>query len=165
MPLGGQGIGQVRPQFARREIGQAPDLIEGLVSWPGRDYAIHARLVGGRRSGSAALLFLYGSRAFANALAQIGQFSPAHRAFTFHFHFLDSRRMDWKHALDTLAIANAADGEHGIQAVSTPPNHNTREYLDTFLVAFDDLGVDADGITHVEVNWILAVLLGFNFIE
>ena len=73
--------------------------------------------------------------------------------------------MQREHALDTFAVANAADGEGGVEAASAPANNNAGENLDTLFVAFDDFGVDAHGITDFEFRRIFPKLFGFNFVK
>ena len=84
--------------------------------------SIHAQVVanGGRIGNgkifAALLALLHGHGAFADALAKIVKLGPARPAFALHSHLLDVGTVDGKNALDTLAVADAAHGEGGIQA-------------------------------------------------
>src|SRR5262245_48201045 len=108
--------------------------------------------------GDGAFLFLHGSGAFADALAQVGQFGAANLSSAFDFDLLDPGRMQGENAFDAFTIADPAHGKGGIQTAPTAANDNAREDLDAFLVAFDDFGVHADGIADVEVRGLFAEL-------
>ena len=73
--------------------------------------------------------------------------------------------MHREHALDTLAVADAADRERLVETMPAATDHDAREDLDAFLVAFDDLRMHAHAVAHLEIQRFLAVLFLFNFVQ
>ena len=67
--------------------------------------------------------------------------------------------------LHTLAVADTADGEGLVQTAAADTDHDTREDLNTLLVALDDLGVHPDAVAHVEFRGFLAELLALDFVK
>src|SRR5436309_2067865 len=102
------------------------------------------QLLRGRRGH---FLFLDRHGAFAYAFAKVSELRATNRALAFHFDLVHARRMHREHALDTLAVADAADGEHFVQATSAFADHHAGENLDALFVAFDHLRVHAHRVT------------------
>jgi hypothetical protein len=57
-----------------------------------------------------------------------------------------------EHALDCHLAAELAHGEHRGDACAANLDHHALEGLDAFLVAFDDLVVDLDGVASAELR-------------
>ena len=102
--------------------------------------------------GCAAFFFLHESGTFAQALAKISEFRAADGPFALDFHFVHAWGVDGENALDAFAVADAADGEHLVQAVAAAANHYPGKNLDTFLVPFDDSLVNIDDIADLELR-------------
>src|SRR4030095_5004596 len=117
-----------------------------------------------RLCGGFLLFFLNQRGAPADALAQVGEFRASHVAVALNLAFIDAGRMHREHALDTFAVADAADGEGFVQAAPALSDDDTRENLDAFLVAFHDFGVDADGIAYVKAGRVLPELFRLNLV-
>jgi hypothetical protein len=60
--------------------------------------------------------------------------------------------MDREYALDPFAVGNAADSESFVQAAAFTANDDPGKNLDPLLVAFDDPGVHANAVAHLEVG-------------
>src|ERR1700722_11615716 len=118
----------------------------------------------GLRDRHAAFALLDQSRAFTDALAQIGQLGTADGAFAFDFNLVNARGMVGENALHAFAVADASDGEGGIQPVPAAANHDAGKNLDALFVAFDHFGVDTHGVADPEVGGAFAILLCFNFV-
>src|ERR1700682_51166 len=93
-------------------------------------------------------LFPHRGRFLAFARAEVIQLRPAGPAFLLHFHFRDARRMERKHTLDAFAVGNAADGKGFVEPASFSANNDSGKNLDSFLVAFDDAGVEAHAVAN-----------------
>jgi hypothetical protein len=117
----------------------------------------------GSRSGLFFLL-AYERGASAEAFAQVRQLGAADLAMALDFNLVHARRMQREDAFHAFAVADAAYRERLVQAGAAFADDHTRENLDAFLVAFDDFGVDFDGITDVELGVIFAKLFRFNFL-
>jgi len=115
--------------------------------------------------GCAAFFFLHESGTFAQALAKISEFRAADGAFALDFNFVHAWGVDGENALDAFAVADAADGEHLVQAVAAAANHYPGKNLDTFLVAFDNFCVHAHGIADRKISRVFAKLFRLNFIK
>src|ERR1041385_7938741 len=96
--------------------------------------------------GAIAFLFLHRGGAFADALAKVSKFCAPDSAATLDFDFINARRIDREDSFHTFAIADAANGKALIQAAATAANDDAGEYLDSFLIAFDDFRVHAHAV-------------------
>lgn len=72
--------------------------------------------------------------------------------------------MDREHAFDAFAVGDAADDKGGVEAPAAAADDDACEDLDAFLVAFDDLGMDADGISDVKLEGGFAELFRFDLV-
>ena len=73
--------------------------------------------------------------------------------------------MNRKYALHALAVADAAYGEGLVDSVAATPDDESGEHLNTLLLALDNLGVHLDGVTHVEFQRFLAVVLRLDLVQ
>jgi hypothetical protein len=73
--------------------------------------------------------------------------------------------MQRKNALNAFTVADPSNGKHLIETVTAPSNDNPGEYLDSFLVTFDDFGMHTNRVAHREVRCFLAKLFRFDFIK
>jgi hypothetical protein len=69
-----------------------------------------------------------------------------------------------ENAFHALAIADAADGEGGIQSMTPAANDDAGKNLDAFLITFNDLGMDAHAVAHGKNGRFLPILFRFNFV-
>src|SRR5262249_52348534 len=123
----------------------------------------------GAAGGGFAGVFSFGGRflfpdqggAFADAFAEVSQFGPAHFAAAFDLHFFDAGRVDGENAFHAFAVADPADSERLVETAAAPADDDAGKNLDSFLVAFHDFGVDADGIADIELGGFLAELFRF----
>jgi hypothetical protein len=99
-------------------------------------------------------LLANGGRFLAFAAAEVIELGAARFAFFFHFRLGDARRVHRENALDTFAVADAADGEGFVQAAAFAANHDAGENLHAFLVAFDDAGMDAHAVADIKLRQI-----------
>src|SRR5690242_21182814 len=60
--------------------------------------------------------------------------------------------MHRKHALDSFAVRNTANGKGFIQTAPFPADHDPGENLNTLLVAFHHSSMDADGIADAKLR-------------
>ncbi len=120
----------------------------------GQRTAVRLRLLG--RCGNPHFAFFNQRRAFSKAAAEISELGAARFALSFDLDFFDARRMQREHAFHSFAVADAAHRKHFIQAASPPAHDNAGKNLDAFLVAFDDLGVNANGIAYAEARAVFA---------
>lgn len=101
--------------------------------------------------GSAPLdLILDCGGGLALAGTEVVELGAANRPATLDLDFRDTRGVDRENALDTLAVGNTANGEIFIDPRPLPANHDTGINLDALLVAFNDAGVDLDGVSDIE---------------
>lgn len=107
-------------------------------------------------------LLLHGDGGLALAVTEIVQLGTANRSALLDLELGNTGRMKGKHALDTLAEADATHGEVGIDAGALAADDDTCVLLDTLLVTFDDACVNADGITHLERDEVGFELLFFD---
>jgi hypothetical protein len=82
-----------------------------------------------------------------------------------HDDFFDPGRVKGKHALDTFAIADAANGKAFVNATAFAGDDNTGENLDAFLITFFDPGMDLDGVADFEGGDLFFELFSFDFID
>ena len=89
-----------------------------------------------------------------NAVAQVVQLGATDLTTTGYFNFVDTRAVNWEHALNAFACDNAANGKGVVDlAMSTATRDNRAvKDLDALFVAFLDLGVDVDGIADFEIS-------------
>jgi hypothetical protein len=106
---------------------------------------------------------LDGRGGFALAGAEVVEFCAAHGTPALDLDLGDAGRMQRKDTLDPLAVGNTANGEVRVDAGPLSANHNTRVDLDPLLVAFDDAGVDFDGVADGETTGFRLELFGFDF--
>src|SRR6478609_4900965 len=104
--------------------------------------------LGGRRV--LVTLFLHGHGGLAAAIAEVVEAGAAHFGLLLDLDLLDVRRVDREHALDALAVADAADGEILVDAAALVGDDDAGENLDALLVTFTDLGVHTDAIANLE---------------
>src|SRR5690349_12001382 len=83
-------------------------------------------------------LLLHQRGTLAKALAKISQLGATNRALAFDFNPIHARRVHRENTFHTFAVADAPHGEHLVQPAPALADHNARENLDAFLVAFDD---------------------------
>src|SRR5690606_1765429 len=80
----------------------------------------------------------------------------AHRhRLTLDLALLDVRRVHRKHAFDTLAVADAADGKRLMDAMTLSRDHDPSEHLDALRVALAHLGVHTHAVANLEVGQVL----------
>src|SRR6478609_10688098 len=104
--------------------------------------------LGGRRV--LVTLFLHGHGGLAAAVAEVVEAGAARLGLLLDLDLLDVGRVDREHALDALAVADAADGEVLVDAAAFVGDDDAGENLDALLVTFTDLGVDTDAVTDFE---------------
>ncbi len=73
--------------------------------------------------------------------------------------------MQGEYPLHAFAVADAADGEHLVQPMTTAANHNAREDLDALFVAFDHFRVHTHSIADAEVCGVFAVTVPTQFYQ
>ena len=73
--------------------------------------------------------------------------------------------MHGENALHAFAVADPAHGEHLVQPMSTPPNHNAGEYLNALFVAFNHFGMHAHGIADAEIHGVLCETVPIQFYQ
>src|SRR5690606_25980318 len=90
----------------------------------------------------------------------------AHRhGLTLDLDLLDVRRVHGEHAFDTLAVADAANGEGLMNTMPLARDHDAGEHLDTLLVAFAHLGVHTHAVANLEVGQVLFQLRGSDLVD
>ncbi len=80
-----------------------------------------------------------------------------------HFDLGHFRAVEGENTLNTFAVGDLANGESLVQAAAFAGDDDAGENLDTFLVTFDDSGVNFDGVADIEGRHVLFDLLGFDF--
>jgi hypothetical protein len=73
--------------------------------------------------------------------------------------------VQWKHTLYTFALRDSAHGECFVQSPTFTANDNASEYLDSFLVAFHDTGMNAHAIPNRKLRYFASVLFFLNGID
>src|ERR1700733_270503 len=105
---------------------------------------------------------------FAAPAAQVVQLGAAHLAATHHRDRVDHRRIEWKHALHALAVGNLTHGEVLVQPGAGAADAHALIGLHAAALALDDLDVDDEGVTRLEIGDFLAKLrhlFVFDFFE
>lgn len=92
------------------------------------------------------------SHRLAHATTEKVEFRAADHAAANHFDLFNSRRVEGKFPLDPFVGYDATNRKHFTAARSAPPNHDAREDLDAFFVAFENLRVYVDRIADLEVG-------------
>jgi hypothetical protein len=64
----------------------------------------------------------------------------------------DGRRVERERALDTHAEGDLAHGERFAEPTARAPDHHALEDLHALPVAFDDAGMNLDGVTRSELR-------------
>jgi hypothetical protein len=64
----------------------------------------------------------------------------------------DRRRVERERALHTHAERDLADRERLAEAAARAPDHHALEDLHALPIAFDDAGMDLDGVTRSELG-------------
>src|SRR5207249_8708383 len=73
--------------------------------------------------------------------------------------------MHGEHALDALAVGDAAYSKCFIEPAAFASNHDSSKYLDPFLVSFHNSRMDSDVVAHLEcvgVGFLLLFLDGID---
>jgi hypothetical protein len=101
----------------------------------------------------------------ADAVAEEVQLGAADPGVTLHNHFGHFRRMKRERALNTFTCNDPPDGEHFTGSRAAAGNHDSREDLDALLIAFQNPGVNVDGVADVECQVVLAEAGLFNLFQ
>jgi hypothetical protein len=81
------------------------------------------------------------------------------RRRTLHFDLFDLGRMQRKLSLDAFPRNDPADDKHFARAATAFGDNNARKDLNALFAAFEDLGVNVDGIADGEAgNFLLEVV-------
>ena len=96
------------------------------------------------------LLAFAETRCFALQIAQIVKLGAAHAAGAHDVDVIDHRSVHRENALYALAKADLSHGDGFADARVLAGNHGSFKRLQTFLVAFFDLDVDANGVARAE---------------
>jgi hypothetical protein len=91
----------------------------------------------------------------ADATPQEVQLGSADDSAALHFNLLDAWAMDGELSFDTFSSNDSAYGEHLPAAGPTTTDDNSGEDLDAFLVSLQDLQMDIDSVTDIELGWVL----------
>ena len=82
-----------------------------------------------------------------------------------HLDLGDAGGVQRKHALDALAVRNAAHREILVQADALAADHDAGVNLDALLLALDHAGMHLHRVAHAERGHVLLHLLGFDFVQ
>ena len=110
-------------------------------------------------------LLANGCGRLAFALAEVVELGAADGTLALDFDFGDARRVEREYALDTLAVAHAADGEFRVDARAALADDDARIYLRAFLVAFHNARVHLHGVADVECRTVCLELFTFYFFD
>jgi len=101
----------------------------------------------------------------ADAVAEIVETGAADAAAFHDFDLGDLWSVDWEDPFDAFAVADFADGEGLADALAFPGDDDACEELDAFFAAFEDSGVDLDGVTDAEVGDVGLHLFALNLFK
>src|SRR4030095_8292878 len=73
--------------------------------------------------------------------------------------------MQRKYTLNAFSVGDSAHGECFVESPALTANHNASEYLDSFLVPFNDTGVDPHAVTNRKRGPVAFVLFLLNSID
>src|SRR5579885_2160233 len=121
----------------------------------GFDGRLRRRFGSTRRFALLVVEFAFKPGLFTRKISQIIEFCAADLAAADDFDLVDHRGMDRKDPLHADAVGDLAHGETGFDGVSFAADDDALVDLDAFLVAFLDLGVDANRISHLEIGNLL----------
>src|SRR5579863_2581296 len=93
---------------------------------------------------------------FAAPATQVIELGAAHLAAAHHLDGIDHRRIEWKDALDALAIGNLAHGEILVEPAAGTADADAFVGLHAAALAFDDLDVNDERIARLEIGDFLA---------
>jgi len=92
--------------------------------------------------------------------AQVVQLGAANAAETGHLDLVNARGVDKERAFDANPVGgDPANSEVLIDPASTPPNDDALEYLDSLTRAFNNFGVNANGIARSKLRDFLELFL------
>src|SRR5689334_7614259 len=97
--------------------------------------------LGGHHGGLA----LTQTSGLALALPQVEQAGPAHTTGAHHLDLLEDRRVHGENSLHARAVRHLANRKRSIGTTAAQGDHDAFEHLNTFLFAFFDADVHADG--------------------
>jgi hypothetical protein len=104
-----------------------------------------------RLEGALAAAFSQSDR-FTASLAQEVQLGASDDASAFDFDFVYLGRMQRELSFDTFSRDDAPNDEHLSGSTAASGDNRTAEDLDTFLVAFQNLGMNVDRIPDIELG-------------
>jgi hypothetical protein len=78
------------------------------------------------------------------------------------FDLLNARRMRREYALYAHAVRNLANRERSANTATLSPDHNAFEHLDTFFIAFANLGVNAYAVPGTKLRKFCLEVRGFD---
>ena len=110
------------------------------------------------------LLFLDQGCALTETLAEVSELGATNSTLALDFDLVHARGMQREDTFHTFAIADAAHSEGLIETTTALADDDARKNLDTFLVAFDDLGMHFHGIADTELGVIFPKLFRLNFV-
>lgn len=107
----------------------------------------------------------YQESAFANAGAQVVKFSATNFAAVGDFDLCDPWCVDWEYTLNAFAVGNFTNGERSVYAGSAHGDNNASKNLNPLFAAFDNAGVNLNGIAYAEFGNVLFQLLLLDFFD
>src|SRR5690606_21010407 len=124
-----------------------------------------ARRLSLRKRRTSASELLCDSRGLARQVAQVIELGAAHVAATLHLDPRDRRAVGLEHALHTLAMADLAHGERGVEAAIADRDHHTLVGLHALAVAFDHLHLHDYGVPRTECRDLAGHAALFNLLN
>src|SRR4029453_18302677 len=73
--------------------------------------------------------------------------------------------MQRKYTLNAFSVGDSAHGECFVESPALTANHNASEYLDSFLVPFNDTGVDPHAVPNGKQRHVTFVLFLLNGVD
>jgi hypothetical protein len=100
-----------------------------------------------------------------DAVAEVMEAGTTDAAAFHDFDLGDFWGVDWEDPFDAFAVADFADGEGLADALAFTGDDDACEELDAFFAAFEDSGVDLDGVTDAEVGDVGLHLFALNLFK
>lgn len=107
------------------------------------------------------LLSFFDSCSLAGQSAQIEQFCTANNAAALYFDLVQTRGMQQECSFNAYAVGNTTNGEGFSDTGISSGNNNAFEYLDSFILSFDNLYMYTYGIAGAEFRDVISQLFVF----
>ncbi len=99
------------------------------------------------------------------AAAEVVEFGAASGASGLNFDFRDARGVNREHAFHAFAVGDTTDGHGFVDERAFAADYDARVNLNTLLVAFNNAGVNTNGVADVELGYVLFQLLALDFFD